>query len=336
MASTDKQIVHYASDITKQNPAYPQVPTAHIHHFHHHVAGYPPYGFTSPTVAGPITKSTRCATMKPTVQAPKPSKPITMEEKIKISSAMSALAAVTTATKPTSITEGRSLFAKPYESEVYKRVKIQRVSLYSQKVYTPSSSSRSPIFIFLDTEMTQFTDPEAHEILEITIVLTDDAYVEYGRFSSVIKHNLGHIKKLFNSLTEPMHAKSGLLEELEHAQLTYADVDNILCEKLEIVAKKAPFAGGWWTQNYYPAGMSIKNDLNYIQRKLPKFYSMLHYQVLELSSYLLGSRGGMFGPYYIPYVDSNHRSELDVEDSLTMIRDLREYTLSKCSGKTFN
>lgn len=243
----------------------------------------------------------------------------------------------------------------PYESEPFKMMKQTR---QRQKAYltqtdvvsgfvrtltlsrpkltpidlmrTPSQSTRTPIYVWFDAEMTQFHDPRVDELLEIAFVLTDDAFFEYERCTIVFKHKMEDIQGKLSAITRSMHTESGLLDEVQHATLTYAEGEQIAMNKLKQVATRAPF-GERWTKQYFLSGTTIHTDLKFLQQKMPRFAEMLHHSLYDMNAFIKAARGGMFGPLYLPHLEPTHRAIFDVEDSLYTMRLIREYNLLKCN-----
>lgn len=142
------------------------------------------------------------------------------------------------------------------------------------------NKERPTKLMWLDLEMTGLK-PESDRILEVAVIITDKNLTEIASYHSLIRHDQDYISDLL--LKNPFWANrpdglKKILKESEqgkHEQDVEADLiklanDNFLD-----------------TESIYLAGNSIRVDRAFIDKWLPDFACMLHYRMLDVSSFKL-------------------------------------------------
>merc|ERR1711920_95173 len=191
--------------------------------------------------------------------------------------------------------------------------------------------------IFLDLEFTSGFYEKCKgmepKILEAAIVVTGKDLSEKGRGQWVVG---GYTKEELEALGDfhqkhfrdaepggefpPLEAGAsgnGLFSDILGSKLTLKEVENNM---LALVKKHCP-------ENGCPlVGYSVQCDREVLMVEMPRFYSYLHHQIVDLSSFL--RMGGLWLPEQMQKRASretkyNHRALNDVEDSITSLAWIR-------------
>lgn len=140
-------------------------------------------------------------------------------------------------------------------------------------------SFKKTIFAVLDLEMTGLSTSN-NRILEVAVLLTDADLQDLGVYHSVCHIPESELNTLLETWSQKMHAHTGLLQEVAESTKTVEQIDQELFQFLN-------YACGENMESvlFFPAGISINNDLKFVERDLPFFYKLLHYQTIELSGW---------------------------------------------------
>lgn len=128
--------------------------------------------------------------------------------------------------------------------------------------------------LWIDLEMTGL-DPLKDVILEVAAEVTDFDFKTLASYEAVIKHS-DEILDNMNDWSKDQHAKSGLIERIKTEGRTENDVIHELVGFIRAQFNEEPAV---------LAGNSIHNDRGFIKQWWPEVEDLLHYRMLDVSSY---------------------------------------------------
>lgn len=128
--------------------------------------------------------------------------------------------------------------------------------------------------LWMDLEMTGL-DPEKDVILEVACEVTDFDFKTLASYEAVITQTQ-NVLDTMNSWSQEQHNKSGLIERIKSEGKAENDVIHELIGFI-----KAQFGG----EPAVLAGNSIHNDRGFVKKWWPQVEDLLHYRMLDVSSY---------------------------------------------------
>lgn len=134
--------------------------------------------------------------------------------------------------------------------------------------------------LWVDLEMTGL-DVDEHVIIEVAALVTDWQFKTLASYSAVI-HQTDDVLARANPWAHDQHTKSGLLDRVRSEGKPEQDVVHELSDLI-----KTEFAG----EPAVLAGNSIHNDRVFIKKWWPEIDSLLHYRMLDVSSWKLVMQG---------------------------------------------
>ncbi len=131
-------------------------------------------------------------------------------------------------------------------------------------------------FLWVDLEMTGL-DPDNDVIIEIAAEVTDLNFKTLASYEAVIYQTDEKLTNM-NEWASQQHAKSGLTERIRSEGRPETDVMHELVGFIQAQFGDEPAV---------LAGNSIHNDRNFIKRWWPEVDDLLHYRMLDVSSWKL-------------------------------------------------
>ncbi len=159
--------------------------------------------------------------------------------------------------------------------------------------------------LWIDMEMTGLK-PETDRVLEVAAIVTDLQFQVLERWESVVFQK-PEILDGMDAWCKEHHGKSGLTARVPGG-ISEQGVDAKLVE----IAQKY-----WGTDKVVLAGNSIWQDRRFVERYLPNFTSLLHYRMLDVSSWKLVFENTMQKKYK---KQEKHRALEDIEESIAELR----------------
>ncbi len=128
--------------------------------------------------------------------------------------------------------------------------------------------------LWIDLEMTGL-DPDKDRIIEVAVEVTDFEFKTLASYEAVIAQSKKALKKM-NDWSKNQHKASGLIERVKKEG---RDEQEVARELVGFI--KAEFG----REPAILAGNSIHNDRTFIKRWWPEVEEILHYRMLDVSSF---------------------------------------------------
>lgn len=126
--------------------------------------------------------------------------------------------------------------------------------------------------IWIDLEMTGL-DPLKHRIIEVAAILTDWDFTEIASYHAIVKQPTKVIEEM-EAWPKAQHAKTGLIEQIPDGK----NEKVVEREIIDLIEKHC-------LKPVILAGNSVHFDRRFIIKYWPKLESMLHYRILDVSSW---------------------------------------------------
>lgn len=160
--------------------------------------------------------------------------------------------------------------------------------------------------LWIDLEMTGL-EPEKDVILEVALEVTDFSFDTLTSSAAVIHHEPSALANM-NAWARDSHTKSGLLDQVKQSQKSQKEVVNELTQLIRAQFGKEPAI---------LAGNSIHTDRRFIARHWPEIESLLHYRMLDVSSFKIV----MQGKYGVVFDKrEEHRALGDIHESIAELK----------------
>jgi oligoribonuclease len=174
--------------------------------------------------------------------------------------------------------------------------------------------SPSTKLLWLDLEMTGL-DAQVDRILEVATVATDFDFKELARYEAQVKHGKDEVVKLMQAnpfwATVPQ-SRDDILAKLDHAKPS----EQVEQELITLIKNQ------FGDEPVVLAGNSIYFDRQFIKQWWPKLDGLLHYRMLDVSSYKIL----MQSKYGVEYTKKEaHRALGDIEESIAELKFYLDY-----------
>jgi oligoribonuclease len=163
-------------------------------------------------------------------------------------------------------------------------------------------------FFWVDLEMTGLDDT-SDSILEVAVVVTDVNFTPLEEYHSVVFQTQEVLDQM-NDWCKKTHGESGLTASVPHGKR----LELVESELLELVRRHFDLK-----DKIVLAGNSVGNDKRFIDRQMPRLAKLLHYRLIDVSSFKEVFRE----KYKLSFEKKNaHRAVGDIYES---IRELSFY-----------
>lgn len=161
---------------------------------------------------------------------------------------------------------------------------------------------------WIDLEMTGL-NPEVHRIVEAALVVTDMKFEVLAQYDTVVFQDAQTLQEM-DPWCVQHHGSSGLTAQIPQGE----QEGNVEKKLIEFAQKFSP------TQKIVLAGNTIGQDRKFIDRWMPEFSALLHYRMLDVSSFKI-----VFDQIFHKRFkkQKKHRA---VDDILESIAELKHYT----------
>ena len=160
--------------------------------------------------------------------------------------------------------------------------------------------------LWVDLEMTGLDVPK-DRIIEVAVLVTDFNFSVLDSYEAVIHHGDKVVNNM-NPWAASQHSASGLTAKVRSSKLTE---EQVIGEVVGLI--KAQFGD----ELAILAGNSIWNDRNFIRHWWPEVDQLLHYRMLDVSSFkvlMQGQTGFVFEK------DSSHGAQDDIQASIDELK----------------
>jgi oligoribonuclease len=165
--------------------------------------------------------------------------------------------------------------------------------------------------LWVDLEMTGL-DVSKDVIIEIAAEVTDFTFKTLASYEAIIKHP-DDILQNMNEWAAVQHASSGLTDRIRKEGRPEGDIKHELVGFI-----KAQFGD----EPAVLAGNSIHNDRNFIKQWWPEVDELLHYRMLDVSSFKIV----MQGKYGVAFTKNDaHRAFDDIQASIAELQYYMEW-----------
>lgn len=158
--------------------------------------------------------------------------------------------------------------------------------------------------LWVDLEMTGL-DPVKQRIIEVAAVITDFNLEEAARYEAII-HQPDEV--LDNAEQWPKDNMSELFDAVRRSE---KDEETVVGELLGLI--QAHFG----EEKAVLAGNSIHQDRRFIRQWWPKLEEVLHYRMLDVSSFKIWMQGALNKEFV---KEENHRALGDIEESIIELK----------------
>jgi oligoribonuclease len=163
---------------------------------------------------------------------------------------------------------------------------------------------------WVDMEMTGL-DVEKEVIIEVAVIVTDLDFKVLDVYETVVNQPQTYLDKM-DDWNKEHHTSSGLIAKIPRGKPQH-DVEEDL---MKLVNKHWPKIEKK-EDKVILAGNSIMQDRLFINKYLPKFADLLHYRMLDVSSYKIIFNN----KYNIKYDKKNsHRALMDIQESIDELK----------------
>ena len=180
------------------------------------------------------------------------------------------------------------------------------VNHYNGQVMIIDKDAIPSKLLWVDLEMTGL-DKESDVILEVAAEVTDFNFKTLASYEAIISQPEDRLEKM-NEWAKTQHASSGLTERIRRVGRPEAEVIHELVGFI-----KAQFGD----EPAILAGNSIHNDRKFIDRYWPAVSELLHYRLLDVSSFKILVQG----KYGIVFEKNDaHRAFDDIQASIAELQ----------------
>lgn len=204
-----------------------------------------------------------------------------------------------------------------------------------------------PIYGCVDIE-TSSLDVKTNHLLEISMQLTNRWMQVYNAY-----HAVAHVDEKVMALSswcDEKHNANGLVDEVKKSTTTLTQIEDALLANIAAVYKQFKKSDQFFyvdqktgkeelnvksvSETLRLFGSSVHFDRQMIQKCFPRLFPLFNHQlqdvtVLFMSSVLYGPKDLM--TYKPDKLNHSHRSEQDLEDSMTLMR----YYINRLFGHTY-
>ncbi len=164
--------------------------------------------------------------------------------------------------------------------------------------------------LWLDLETTGL-DPDTDQILEVSVVITDNQIDELGEFSAVVGHSPTVLEGM-NEWCKEQHFRSGLTKEVLQSDITLTQAEDAIIRLIKACSTE---------DRIILAGSSVHFDKGFLKKHMPRLHRLLNYRIIDVSTFK-ETLAIVFNYYLQTSPDAKHRAREDIRGS---IQEFRQY-----------
>ncbi len=169
-----------------------------------------------------------------------------------------------------------------------------------------NKNARPSRLLWIDLEMTGL-DTDRHRIVEVAAIVTDFDFREYAQLETVVDQP-EEVLELSDPVAFKMHTDNGLYEKVRASQISEAQAEAALRKLIE---DNIPL------DSVFLAGNSIRADWTFLHAQWPRIAEILHYRMLDVSSFKLWWLGKGKPEYK---KQESHRALDDIRESIAELQ----------------
>ena len=173
----------------------------------------------------------------------------------------------------------------------------------------------APLWIWVDLEMTGL-DASQDKILEIACIITDSNLKEKAQFGPIAISCAPQSLEKMQTWVRDIHQKSGLLDDVQKSTITVKDAEDLFVNFLKqwVIPGQSILCGN-----------SIWQDKYFLMNHMPEVLKLLHYRILDVSSFKVALNAWHVEDSRLPYPKKNaHRAMDDIRESIAELKFYRE------------
>lgn len=168
--------------------------------------------------------------------------------------------------------------------------------------------------IWIDMEMSGL-DPRTDRILEVAIVVTDNALEVVAQAPVLVVHQPAPVLEAMDAWNAATHARSGLTTRVKQSRLSEAQVEEQMLEFLrgQVAPGISPMCGN-----------SVHQDRRFLVQYMPRLEAYFHYRNLDVSTLKELARRWKPEVYAGFKKESKHEALADIHESLAELKYYRD------------
>lgn len=192
----------------------------------------------------------------------------------------------------------------------------------------PKNDTLKEALIWIDCEMTGL-NLKKDKIIEIAVIVTNWDLKELYTLGPLAVHVDEELLESMDDWNKKHHTKSGLIERVRQSNLSTKNVEDLIVDFLNNTCKIE-------YQTCFLSGNSVHADKEFIRKDMPQILNLLHYQLLDVSSFKLACRH--FNPQLLSTMKKKigkHQALDDIKESIEEFRFYKNHFIKNSSSQEY-